>query len=460
MKTLFITAYNPFITRNIFNTAVLKCLRDQSDFRIVLLVPAYKKEFIKKHYGGDNVFVEGKDFDELINKNKFWYRLAFLFQNTRYVKDQRADRLWRNRNFLGYLNYWLVSLIALILSNLLLAPKIYRVLDYRFSPRDAFSELFEKYGPSTVFSTDIFSETDTLLIREARSRRVPVIGMVRSWDNPTTKGILRLIPEKIIVYSLVMKKELVKFHGGDEKNILLVGYPHFDSWIKGPTLSRTEFFEKIGADPGKQLILFAPAGSVLSDTDWQLCQILKEALDNGSLPDNVQFLVRNHPHHPADLSRFEKDLRFIIETPGIRDKGWSDKTIEFGPDENDHLRNSIYYSDIIMYVATTLGLDATVFNKPQIMVSFNGWETKPYVQSVRRFNREDCLANLVECGGTRVVKNKEEWFKSINGYLKDPSLDQTGRDKILSEHLYKIDGRAGERIVSFILKFINEWDQG
>lgn len=456
MKTIFMPAYNPFITRNIFNTSVLKNLRKQDDLRIVLLVPANKKEFIQKYYGGNSVFVEGRDFDEFINKNKFWYRLAFLLQNTRYVKDQRAERLWKNKNFLGYLNYWWVSLSALILSNLPLARKVYRLLDYHFSPRDAFDELFEKYSPSFIFSTDIFSEIDALLVREAICRQVSVMGMVRSWDNPTTKGVLRLVPKKIIVHSPVIKRELVRFHDCQERDIFVAGLPQFDGWINGPTLSRAEFFEKIGADPNKHLILFAPAGSILSDTDWQLCHILKESLDEGFLPADIQFLVRNHPHHPADLSRFKGDSRFIIEIPGIRDKNWSDKTIEFGPDENDHLRNSIYHSDIIMYVATTLGLDATVFNKPQIMVSFDGWEKKPYVRSVRRYNREDCLHNLVKCGGTRVVRSKKEWIRSINDYLRDPNLDQAGRDKISDEHLYKLDGKAGERIADEVLRFIDQ----
>ena len=459
MKTIFITAYNPFIARNIFNTAVLRRLREQPGLRLILLVGTDKKEFMERYYGGKNVLVEGRDLDSLINRNKFWYRLAFLLQNTRYVKDQRAERLSKNNNPRGYLNYWLVNLSAFVLSNLPLAVKLYRMLDYHFSPKDAFSEFFEKYSPSLIFSTDIFGETDILLIREAEYLRVPVIGMVRSWDNPTTKGILRVIPKKIIVHSPIMKRELVKLHGCDVKNIFVAGYPQFDDWLKGPTLSREDFFKKIGADPAKRLVLFAPAGSVLSDTDWQLCQILKEALDDGSLPNDIQFLVRNHPHHPADLSRFQGDSRFITETPGIRDKGWSDKTIEFRPDENDHLRNSVYYSDMVMYVATTLGLDAAVFNKPQIMVSFDGGEKKPYVRSVRRYNREDCLANLVRCGGTRVVRSKEDWLKSINDYLEDPALDQEGRSRTVRNHLYKLDGKAGERIADFILGFLHERDK-
>lgn len=458
MKTVFITAYQGFVSRNIFNTDVLKILRKRSDLRIVLFVPSDKKEFIENYYGGDNVVVEGTDFNKQINANKFWHRLSFVLQNSRYVKDQRGEHLWKNKNFFGYLNYWWINFGAFILSNIPLARTVYRILDYHFSPKDAFSNFFEKYSPSPVFSTDIFSETDALLNREAKRRKVPIVGMVRSWDNTTTKGILRIIPQKIIVHSPVLKSELIRFHGCKAGNIFIAGLPQFDSWLSGPTLNCEEFLAKIGADPKKRLILFSPAGTVLSDTDWQLCQILKEALDNNSLPGNLQFLIRNHPQHPADLSRFKNDSRFIIEVPGSITRPGDYKGANLSPEENDHLRNSIYYSDIVMYVATSLGLDSSIYNRPQILVSFDGFEKKPYIQSVRRYNREDCLANLVKCGGTRVVNNKEEWIKSINDYLQDPTLDQEGRNRTVKEHLYKIDGRAGGRIAEFILGFLGSGD--
>ncbi len=456
MKTIFITAYQGFVSRNIFNTDVLGLLRKQNDLRIVLFVPSQSKEFIEKYYGGANIIVEGVDFNELINSNKFWYRLGFILENTRYVRDQRGEYLFKNKNSRGYLNYWWLSSAALILSHLPQARTMYRSLDYRFSPKDGFIKYFDKYKPFLIFATDVFGETDVLLMREAKSLNIPVVGMVRSWDNTTTKGILRLLPKKIIVNSPTTKRELIRLHGYEEENIFVVGLPQFDSWSTGPTETREKFFAKIGADQNNKLILFAPAGAILSDTDWQLCQILKEAINNGSLPDNVQFLVRNHPQHPADLTRFTNEKRFIIESPGSRNKPGDYKGASLSPQENDHLRNSIYYSDIVMYVATSLGLDASIYNKPQILISFDGFEKKPYIKSVRRYNREDCLYNLVKCGGTRVANNREEFLKAIRDYLQDPNLDQPGRDETIKQHLYKIDGRAGERIANYILKFIYE----
>lgn len=457
MKTVFITAYQGFVSRNIFNTDVLKIIRQQPNVRVVLCVPANKKEFISKLYADANVLVEGIDVDPIIRTrfNKFWYRLAFLLQNSRYVKDQRLERLEAHRNIFGYLNYGLVNLAALILSHIPIARQVFRSFDFRFSPKRALTSYFEKYQPSLIFSTDIFREEDVLFLREAVDRGIRTAGMVRSWDNTTTKGVLRVFPDGVVVNSPILKEELVRFHSYPEKKIVVAGIPQFDAWLSGPTVSRQEFFSQIGADAQKKLIMFAPAGTVLSDTDWQLCEILKKAMDDGRLPSDVQFLVRNHPQHPADLTRFQGDPRFILEVPGSRTKAHDFKGAELAPNEHDHLRNSVYYSEMIMYIATSLSLDATVYDRPQIIVSFDGYEHKPYVKSVHRYNREDCLANLVTLGGVKVAYNETEWVDAINTYLKNPKLDHEGRLKTADRHMFKIDGKAGQRIGNAVVSILD-----
>jgi len=456
MKTLIITAYNTFISRNLFNTDVLKTLKKEEGLNIVIFCRPDKVNFFQQLYGGSRVTFEGLNMDQIIRGswNKKLYRLSFLLENSQYVKDQRLERYENNKNIAGYLNYKWVGLVSYFLSSISIFYPIYRAFDFYFSERRALRPYFDKYNPDFVFAADSFGEIDIWFMKEARSRKIPLITMVRSWDNTTTKGILRLMPDKIIVNSPAIKNELIEIHGYRAKDIFVAGLPQFDAWLSGPTETREHFFARIGADSNKKLILFAPAGAVLSDTDWQLCQILEEALKSGSLPENVQFLVRNHPQHPANLSKFAGGPSFIIENPGYMIKAGDRKNIELRPQDSDHLRNSIYYSDIVMYVATSLGLDSSVFNKPQILVSFDGFEQKPYIRSVRRYNQEDCLYNLVKCGGTRVVKSKEEWVTAIKEYLKNPALDQAGRDETVKEHLYKIDGKAGKRIAAAILGYL------
>ncbi len=40
----------------------------------------------------------------------------------------------------------------------------------------------------------------------------------------------------------------------------------------------------------------------------------------------------------------------------------------------DHLANSLFHADLVMYVATTLGVDSLTFDKPQVVVNFDGYK--------------------------------------------------------------------------------------
>ncbi len=133
-----------------------------------------------------------------------------------------------------------------------------------------------------------------------------------------------------------------------------------------------------------------------------------------------------------------------------------DKDTEFSPNDQNDLMNSIYHSDVVTYIASSMGLDARVFNKPQIMVSFDGWEKKPYAYSVSRYHQEDCLYNLIKTGGVRLAHNIDEFCQQIRDYLKNPNLDAEGRDRIITAHMHALDSQAGERIAKVVLDELNK----
>src|SRR3989344_711445 len=238
-KTILITAFHSFIGRNILGTEISKILKNTPNIRTVVLTFPYKAEFFNQNYGSDNFLVEELDVDYVIRskKGKFWYRLAFLLQNSQYVKDQRKERLNNNRTIIGHLNYWVVSLTALTLSKLRLARLVYRFFDSLAAPKDMLDTLIAKYQPDLFFSTDIFGEWDVTLARCAKSRKIKTVGMIRSWDNTTTKGILRHFPDYMIALSPNVASELSKFHDWNNSDRTIIsGLPQFDGWADGPTI--------------------------------------------------------------------------------------------------------------------------------------------------------------------------------------------------------------------------------
>ncbi len=448
MKTVFISSFHSFISKNILNTDVLRSLRDDRSLRVVIFVPAHKAEFFRATYAGGNVVVEGIDVARITTApaNMFFSRLLFLMIDSHYIWYKRVERRDANPTPLAWFKFYVYGALVRVLSGWPLLNRLVRFLYRHLTPKGFFKEAFEKYEPSLVFSTDVFDPFDAQLLKEAQHRGVKTLAMVRSWDNCWSKGLMAVLPDHLMVNNEIIKDEAVTLHDYPADRVTIVGLPQFDAPLKGEHATREAFFAKIGVDPGKRLVLFAPAGTILSETDWQLCEILAQAIEDGKFSRPIHVFVRNHPGHPADFSRFRRNPHFTIQDPG-QVFGANPKDTELSPDDQKFLADLVYHSDIVMYVATSIGLDSAVHDKPQIMVSFDGYEKLPYTESVALYRDEDHMKKLLATGGVRVARDKDDWIAAIDAYLKDPRLDHEGRERIVKEQLYRLDGRSSERVV-------------
>lgn len=453
MKTIFITSFHSFISKNILNTDVLRMLRATPDLRVVLFVPKSKAEFFGRYYGSERVLVEGVDISPILESksNIFFSRLFFLMIRSHYLWYKRVERRDAHPTLRSWTKYIVDSVLSHLLSGWRPLNRFVRYLSFHFSTKGLLAPYFAKYEPSMLFSTDIFDPVDTQFLKEAKQHGVATLGMVRSWDNCYSKGLLPVLPGALLVNNEIIKDEVVTLHDYPADRVTVVGLPQFDAFVRDERVSREDFFRSIGVDPRERLVLFAPAGSALSNTDWQICEFLERARAEGAFRHPVHFFVRNHPGHPADLSRFTGNSHFTLQHPG-RAFDANPKNNELNPDDQKELADLLFHSDVVLFIATTLGLDATVYDKPQIMIDFDGYEKKEYTKSVARYHDEDHMKKYIATGGVRVVRDEKEMIEWINAYLDDPALDREGRARIVEQQLYRIDGKSAERVVMEILK--------
>lgn len=457
MKVIFITAFHPLIPKNIFNTDVFKILKQKEDLKIIIFVPKAIKDFFENNYHADNVVIESIDLTPFSNSrlNSFFSKAAFLFIYSQWMKGKRWSYVLQNPGIYNRLKCYFLIAVTFLLSGHKTVNRIFRFFDLHFSPDNFYKYYFEKYKPSLVFVPDVYTDFDQALIREAKKNHIPVIGMVRSWDNNTSKGLMRSFPNKLIVNNEIIKKEVIKLHNYPEKDIFIGGLPQFDDYLKAPFKNRKEFFQSVGGDPEKKTILFSPGWQEISATNTIICRALKIAKESGILPKDVQFFVRNPPTRPDNTlkEKFKNDSDFIIETPGIM-KG-SGKFLEFSMQDNRHLIDTIYYSDVVIWIATSIGgLDSLVFDKPQIAIYFDGPELKPYWSSIRRYHDEDHYRPFFKTGAVRLAGSPEHLIACVKEYLENSSIDREERKKAVSQQLWKLDGKSSERIANFILKML------
>ena len=120
------------------------------------------------------------------------------------------------------------------------------------------------------------------------------------------------------------------------------------------------------------------------------------------------------------------------------------------------LAQTLYHSDVLVNVASTISLDAAYLDKPIVCVAFDGNDRrKSYFESCRRIYDFTCWQNVVRCGGVRIATTRDEVVHWINVYFDNPSWNSEGRRRIKQEQAYFYDGRSAQRMAKIVLRELN-----
>ena len=88
----------------------------------------------------------------------------------------------------------------------------------------------------------------------AAKKRVPIFGIIKSFDNITSKGFMPVMPNYVSVWNKQMQEELIKIHSIKNKLIHISGAPQFDIY-KNFSPKNSVNFAKNGLSGKKKIVL-------------------------------------------------------------------------------------------------------------------------------------------------------------------------------------------------------------
>lgn len=441
MKTIFVTSFHQFISRNILRTPILDGLLAIPDARIVIVAPADKGEYFKQEFARENVIIECVSTSRAANG--FWSfamkRLAREMGGSRYKEVARGFPMNAFRDFaLGTFCYYPARLAGAFRA----ARAAMRFLNARLVRSRVMATLFDRYAPDLVFATDVQNESDALLMTEARRRGVPIVSMVRSWDNVEMYGILRVIPEALLVWGEFVKQEILRQNAIDPGRVLPVGVPHYDRYLAGPTMPRAEFLRSIGADPRRKLILYAPVGDMYlrgNDVDGLVLAELAKT--------DANILVRTPPADTVSFGGGALPPNAFFYRPGAGAARVGRR--EISRQDDDHLINSLRWCDLVVSGPSSIMLDAALLDKPVLLFGFEA-TAKPRRASIASLYDSRHLQAVIGNGGARLAKSISEFHSAIAEYLRDPSSGAAGRKRAVDFVCCKTDGKSCERVLNVL----------
>ncbi len=329
----------------------------------------------------------------------------------------------------------------------------YDLID-RWVSHPAAEQVFRDARPSLLVTSSpglIFSEVP--LLRTAAKQRVRSMTIDPSWDNFTNKLMPVRRVNRLVVWNELMKQQAVTLHGYSADQVRVAGVPHWDRYFQDTAgTSRAEFFAGIGADPSRKLVTLTTTPQELYSHHDHVLDVMRRAIGTGAW-SNAQILVRLHPRDDlGQYARFDGAAHVLLEKPFRQTVRAGDGlAVDVTAASQQHLADTLRHSDVIVNVASTIAIEAAVFDTPVVNIAFDGSAECEFARSARRYYQFTHYANITRHNAVRVAWTPDDLVRHVAGYLANPSLDAAARRQVVAEQCQFTDGRSAERVAQAVV---------
>lgn len=218
--------------------------------------------------------------------------------------------------------------------------------------------------PDVVLFTPILDGGNQLLdyAKAARAEGLPTALCVASWDNLTNKGVLQVIPDKVIVWNALQREEAVRYHGVPEQRVALTGAPVFDDWFaRRPSATAEDFMARVGLAGRRRYVLYLCSSVFIAPQERAFIERWLQALRQTPGLEEVGVLIRPHP---ANVKQWQADF---ATAPGV--VVWP--RLGATPINEDAKRDyfdSLYHAAAVVGVNTSGMIEAGIVGKPVFTV--------------------------------------------------------------------------------------------
>ena len=178
----------------------------------------------------------------------------------------------------------------------------------------ALVDYLRAHAPDLLVLTSLtYSRSQQLdLLKAARAIKVPVAAAIMSWDHLSSKALVHMAPDLVLVWNETQKREAIEMHGIPEGRIAVTGAQCYDQWFdRSPSRTREEFCQGIGLRADVPFVMWVH--SALSPTpepsEPEFVVRWIEALRQSPDPrlKEVGVLVRPHPERLKEWSGISLD---------------------------------------------------------------------------------------------------------------------------------------------------------
>jgi hypothetical protein len=226
-------------------------------------------------------------------------------------------------------------------------------------PIERYFELFLKSErPDLLLVTPLvdFGSYQTDYVKAAHRVGLPVAFLPFSWDNLTNRGLIRVAPDRVLVWNEHQKREAIELHGVPADRVVATGAPRFDEFFEmRPSTSREAFCAQLGLDPSRPLILYTCSSNFVAPREVEFVRrwIAELRASDEPLLRESGVLVRPHPAH-----REQWEATDLSDLPGVA--LWYERC-EMNADQG--LYDSLHHAAAVVGLNTSAMIEAAIVGR-------------------------------------------------------------------------------------------------
>ena len=290
----------------------------------------------------------------------------------------------------------------------------------------SYIKLLKEDQPTHVFFTHQRPPFLAPFLVAAKQLKLPASTFIFSWDNLASKGRMLGTFDHFLVWSDLMKAELLYFYPRVKSdNVMVVGTPQFEPYVMLNYKTTKEYFlKKFQLDAAKKVVCYSCADVSIGKNDPVVITAIANAIRSNAMNSQVQLLVRTSP--AEDDARFKAireafpEIKWNVPKWTLTRENHAESWSQRVPSEEDikDLRALLEYADLNVNMCSTMSLDFMLFDKPVINTVFGNASNGLY--NDQRFLNYGHYKKVVESGAVTIAKNEEELIAQMNEALANP----------------------------------------
>ncbi|MEW5984286.1 MAG: hypothetical protein AB1806_18190 [Acidobacteriota bacterium] len=221
------------------------------------------------------------------------------------------------------------------------------------------------HAPDIVLFTPLIGlgSPEVEYLSAARRMGLRTLFAVWSWDNLSSKSLLRDMPDAVTVWNDTQKREAIDLHNVPPDRVLVTGAQCFDRWFgRQPTRTRQAFCTDMGLPADRPFVLYVCSALFRgSPSEAAFVRRWINAVRSNPSADlrDMPILVRPHPSRLG-----EWDGAGVDEIPAVRLWGSNPVTAEARDDYFD----SLYWANAVVGLNTSAMIEAAILERPVLTI--------------------------------------------------------------------------------------------